>query len=168
MIWVTGLPNSGKTTFAYSLADQLRSLTKLTPVVLDGDDLRNCLSPLMTSADSYSTPYREKLSHCYARFGIALEQQGFCSIVSTVSFTSSIWDYNRHHDPRYFEIYLQDDFQLVKSRDQRSIYHDLNPTQIEEKYSHLPRPINPTIKIDPVEPERQLSSIIKSILTIYQ
>ena len=43
VIWLTGLPCSGKTTLAESLAEQLRS-ARLPVEVLDGDEIRRTIS----------------------------------------------------------------------------------------------------------------------------
>ena len=65
VIWITGLPGSGKTTIAKQLLERLSS-EKSTPIHLDGDELR----VLFGSSIGYSLAERRKLASQYSRLCI--------------------------------------------------------------------------------------------------
>lgn len=85
VIWVTGLPGSGKTT----LASQLKtwSLEKLgfCTLWIDGDDYRK----LYSGTTGHSTKERETLTRHYLTHAQLAAQQGIRSIVST--FSAQVW-----------------------------------------------------------------------------
>ena len=67
MIWITGFPNSGKTTLAKHLVSHFKSATSHTPLLLDGDLLRDALSSMIDVDRSYDVQYRLTLSYSYSR-----------------------------------------------------------------------------------------------------
>ena len=62
IIWITGLPGSGKTTLAKNLKSILETKVSNNIVLLDGDNIRNLLPYKM----SYSNEDRMKLAFFYS------------------------------------------------------------------------------------------------------
>jgi adenylylsulfate kinase len=116
VIWITGLPGSGKTTLAVELVKSLRK--HLANVVhLDGDSLRQVLSN-----HDYSIEGRKALALQYSGLAKLLAEQGQIVIVSTVSLFHDVHDWNRAHFPRYVEVWLQPSQDSLMQRDQKGLY----------------------------------------------
>jgi adenylylsulfate kinase-like enzyme/2-polyprenyl-3-methyl-5-hydroxy-6-metoxy-1,4-benzoquinol methylase len=84
IIWVTGLPGSGKSSVA---ADVVRLLGERShPAIhLDGEDLRFIVSDLLATTKEYETDTRRHLALSYFRLGNYLANQGFTVVVSAVA-----------------------------------------------------------------------------------
>lgn len=101
LIWITGLPGSGKTTLARNLASGYLKAKGITPIVLDGDELRTAIGE---SRYDYET--RIEVARKYQRLAQLLFSQGFIVIVATVSLFHEIQRSNREFFETYVEIFL--------------------------------------------------------------
>jgi len=121
VIWITGLSGAGKTTVAEALGQSLGE-RNLTPILLDGDVLRD----LFRSSDEISGTYirdeRIILAYKYALLCKKLSSQGFTVIASTISMYDEIYAWNRTNLPNYFEIYLKVPLKELRRRDPKKIY----------------------------------------------
>ena len=90
VVWVTGLPNSGKSTIADLVSVILRN-SGVHPVRLDGDCLRKVLPPIF----GYAPADRRALALFYAGLASELSRQGHLVIVSTVSLFHEVHEWNR-------------------------------------------------------------------------
>jgi adenylylsulfate kinase-like enzyme len=86
--WITGLPGSGKTTFACQLKERIKQAGE-NVIHLDGDEMRSCLNGKF----GYSKSERIFLGKYYLNLAISLQEQGFHIIVSTVSMFQEIYSY---------------------------------------------------------------------------
>ena len=77
VLWITGLPCSGKTTLAKSLQKNLRSFD-LNCLILDGDDIRSSIS----SDLDFSQKSRTENVRRVANISKMLNQQSIITIVS--------------------------------------------------------------------------------------
>jgi len=77
--WITGKAHSGKTTFAYSLRDQLRT-KGLSTVILDGDEIREAIGN-----QDYSNRGRWLHIERIAKLAQVFERQGVTPIIALVS-----------------------------------------------------------------------------------
>lgn len=146
MIWITGLPCSGKTSLAKAIKKRINSLgTKC--IHLDGDDLRKIMNIDYSDKSNFTEQRRLELSEIYSRFANLLEDQGFLTIVSTVSMNHHIRKINRKINNEYFEIYIKESFEILKKRDNKHIYKDLTPSEIKKMWIKAERPINPDLII---------------------
>lgn len=102
VIWITGLPGSGKTRLASALAAELAD-TDGPCLLLDGDDLRGALAPL---ADGYSETARRRFAHTYSNLAALADAQGLTCIVATVSLFAAVHALNRSRFGRYLEVLL--------------------------------------------------------------
>ena len=119
VIWVTGLSGAGKSTFAKGLIKILRS--NLQGVIhLDGDKLRDVFGK--QSPDSYLRENRLALANTYTKLAKALSDQKFIVIVSTISLFNEIHSWNRRNIKQYIEILLNPSMDILKKRDQKSLY----------------------------------------------
>ena len=103
VIWITGLSGSGKTFLANRLVEKYRS-EGLTPIHLDGDDLRF----IFETDQKYDSASRLNLAKVYSRLAKLLASQGHLVIVSTISMFHVIHELNRQTE-FYCEIYIESD-----------------------------------------------------------
>ena len=68
VLWLTGLPHSGKSTIAQKLSEQINNLA-----ILDGDELREWLSPKNDFSKEAVFAHNKKTSHIAKMF---LEHKG--------------------------------------------------------------------------------------------
>ncbi|MEM2759218.1 MAG: adenylyl-sulfate kinase [Nitrososphaerales archaeon] len=147
VIWLTGLPASGKTTHAYKLSETLQK-KNLSVEVFDGDELRSWLSP----EAGYVREDRERHIKRVAHISQILSRNGVITIVSLVSPYASTRAYARQLIGKFFiEVYLQCSLQTCMNRDTKGLYRNAlqgkinNMTGIQDTYEE---PNNPEITLN--------------------
>lgn len=118
VVWITGLPNSGKTTVSQLVSMKLRD-RGIMAIHLDGDDLRAILSHRW----GYSQADRIELAATYSRLAAHLAQQGALVVVSVVAMFDSVYERNRETIPNYLEIFLDVPYEERLLRDKNSAKH---------------------------------------------
>lgn len=116
VIWITGLPGSGKTTIATKLLKKLRS-HELQSVLLDGDELRAALNKF-----NYDKESRQNLAFTYAKLSRMLSLQGTIVLCATVSMFHSVRAWNRKNNVNYYEVYIKVTTETLMSRNQKMLY----------------------------------------------
>lgn len=117
VIWITGLPCSGKSSLARELAARLRT-RRPSVVVLDGDELRDAIAPDL----GYSLADRRECGFRYARLAVLLAGQDALVIVATLSMFDEIRAWTRASSPRYLEVLLRAPESLRRERDRRGLF----------------------------------------------
>lgn len=146
VIWLTGLPGSGKTTTAKLLEDELRARGHKVET-LDGDEVRKSLSPDL----GFSRADRETHARRVAYVSHLLSRNGIITVVALISPFRSVRDYARNLIGRFVEIWVKCPVETCKMRDPKGLYKDAasgkvsNLTGIQDPYEP---PLNPEIVID--------------------
>jgi adenylylsulfate kinase len=161
VIWITGLPGSGKTTIAQQLQHQLQKKS-ITPVLLDGDKLREVLAN-----QSYDSSSRKKLALTYAKLANLLSSQGHIVIVATVSLFHCIHEWNKKNNANYLEVFIKPCPQTLQERDQKGLYSsscnslgDRVGIQVSPEY-----PLSPNLTINNNK-EQDLHENVKLLLDV--
>ena len=167
VIWVTGLAGAGKSTFAKGLIKILRRNFQGV-IHLDGDQLRVIFGK--KSPDSYLKENRLALANTYAKLAKALSEQKFIVVVSTISLFNEIHSWNRRNIKQYIEILLNPPMDILKKRDQKSLYSSnsigtkKNITGLDIK---VELPTNPEFKFANFD-QTELNKVATKILKIYK
>jgi adenylylsulfate kinase-like enzyme len=117
VVWITGLPGSGKTTVSNLVAQHL-ARDGVLPVLLDGDRMR----AVLPAPVGYDEQARRQLASYYGRLALELSNQGHLVLCATVSLFQVTHAWNRAHLPRYLEVWLRAPVDQLRARDGKGIY----------------------------------------------
>jgi len=162
VIWVTGLPGSGKTTFSRRLHAFLTS-ERVNSIVLDGDELRAAFNHKF----GFTREERIEVAHIYINLAKVLANQGLVVIVSTVSLFNEIFTYLEIEIATAKTVFINANKNLLDVRNQkqlRSSEAQNSPgVSLEVDY-----PRNPTVTLRGDENEQELISIFKYLFRIVE
>lgn len=88
IIWLTGYPNSGKTTIAKKLIQSIKENLNVIPVWIDGDSFRRIFNVSQNQTENE----RIELGLKYARFAKEYCNQNHLVIVSTVAIYREVYE----------------------------------------------------------------------------
>ena len=146
VVWLTGLPASGKTTVARELERELR-IRGLKVEVLDGDEVRKWLSP----EAGFSQEDRERHLKRVAYVSHLLAKNGVVVIASFVSPYRSTREFARKLIGDFVEVYVKCSLKTCIERDPKGLYKKAlsgeikDMTGIQDVYEE---PQNPEIVVD--------------------
>ena len=146
VIWLTGLPGSGKTTIAQKLLKELKQ-RNLKVELFDGDEVRRNLSKgLGFSKEDRDTHNKRIIYVCEL-----LTRNSVNTIVSLISPYRSTRAYARQNLPKFVETYLKCSIEECIRRDPKGLYKKAlageitNMTGIQAPYEE---PQNPELTLD--------------------
>lgn len=117
VVWITGLPASGKSTFASHAARRLASSGR--PVLLlDGDEVRAALDP----APGYDAGGRDAFYRTLARLAGLAARQGMVVLVAATANRRSHRAYAREVAPHLIEVFVDVPVAECMRRDQKGLY----------------------------------------------
>jgi adenylylsulfate kinase len=146
VIWLSGLPGSGKTTMAKFLENEFRSLG-LRVETLDGDEVRRNLSPDL----GFSRFDREVHARRVSYVSLLLSRNGVITIVALISPFRSIRESARSVIGRFVEVWVKCSVETCSKRDPKGLYKQAqegkipNLTGIQDPYEP---PVDPELIID--------------------
>lgn len=143
--WITGLSGAGKTTIGKLLYKHLKA-KKDHVIFLDGDILREVYGNDLghTMEERYQVAMRN------VRLCRMIASQGIDVVCCTISMFDEVRQWNRAHITNYKEIYLEVPIEILKERDQKGLYTDVQLGRTENIVGmdlHLELPKNPDIII---------------------
>ena len=128
--WITGLPDSGKTTVGTALYYDLKKKGH-NVVILDGDIMKE-----ITSGSIYAQFERnDRLIRAkrYSQLSKLLSDQGVWVIVCVIAMYDEIRDWNRENINDYIEVFLNPSDEILKNRNTKGLYRKLNNVQLPKK-----------------------------------
>ena len=149
VIWLTGLPGSGKTTIAKALYPRLKELG-FKVELLDGDIVRKELSPEL----GFTKQDREVHARRVVYLSKILSRNGIISIVSLISPYRDFRRYARSEtnmNNNFYEVYVKCSLETCITRDPKGLYKKAlsgeikDLTGLQDPYEE---PENPEIIVD--------------------
>lgn len=117
VVWVTGLPSSGKSTFARRLVSRL--LERRRPaVLLDGDAVRAALVPRPGHDPASRLAFYETLGN----LALALAGDGQVAVVAATAHLRSFRDRVRARAPRFVEVLVDVPAEVCAARDPKGLW----------------------------------------------
>ena len=117
VVWLTGLPRSGKTTLARGLESKLKQPGHKVEV-LDGDEMRERL----TKGLGFSKEDRDENIRRISFVAQLLARNGVLVIVAAISPYRELRDEARREFPRFVEVYVKCPVEECMNRDFKGLY----------------------------------------------
>lgn len=117
VVWLTGLPSSGKTTLARAVKHRL-DLRKVPCCLLDSDEVRDALHP----RPGYGPAERAAFYATLAALAALLSRQGLVALVSATAHQRAYRDSARAVAPRFIEVYVDTPLEECRRRDTKGLY----------------------------------------------
>jgi len=164
VIWLTGLPSSGKTTIADALAQRLRG-DGLPVEVLDGDEVRQSLSADL----GFSAEDRQQHNRRVIFVSKLLIRNGLIVIIPLISPYQETREFARGELGRFLEVYVKCSLEECIRRDVKGLYAKAlrgeiaNFTGISDPYEEPERP-EITVETDITSLEACVNRILDAVL----
>jgi adenylylsulfate kinase len=163
VVWITGIPSSGKTTLVRMSAERLRE-RGLAVEILESDTIRRRLfdTPLYTERETQRV------------YEMLLETAGFLSgigvnvFISATGFRQAFRDRARRMFPRYLEVYAKCSLEVAMARDSQGLYQRALSGEIRglpgfQVEFEEPRSPDITLRTDMLKPDECVQRIIEAI-----
>jgi adenylylsulfate kinase len=125
VVWLTGLPASGKSTLARRIAARLGEARRGC-VVLDGDQVRAALVP----APGYDPASRDGFYATLANLAALLAGQGAIVLVPATAHRRRWRAEARARAPRFVEVHVATPLDECRRRDPRRLYAEADPAAV--------------------------------------
>ncbi len=117
VVWLTGLPSSGKSTLALRLIERLRQAGR-PAALLDGDEVRDALVP----SPGYDRSGRDAFYATLGRLAALLARQGVVAVVAATASRRAYREQARSLSPHFIEVYLDVPAEVCRRRDAKGLY----------------------------------------------
>ena len=114
VVWLTGLPQSGKSTLAARVRDSLGGRA----CILDSDQVRDAIVP----AHGYDDAGRDAFYETLARLAAMFAEQGLVVLVAATANLARYRQRARQLAPRWCEVYVAAPAEVCADRDQKGLY----------------------------------------------
>ncbi len=118
VVWLTGLPSSGKSTLAERVAAALRSKGLGAVCVLDGDAVRSVIAP----RHGYDPVSRDHFYDTLSGLAAMLAAQGLTVLVPATANLRAFRERARERAPRFIEVYVEAPAGEAMARDAKGLY----------------------------------------------
>lgn len=157
VIWLTGLPQSGKSTLARHVRDRLDRA-----IVLDSDEVRTALG-----AEAYERDDRDRFYAALARLAALLARQGHVVLVPATAPRRAHRELARAEAPVFVEVWVQTPLALCEQRDQKGLYAQARrgeaPNLPGLGVAYEP-PVAPEVTADGGHDERAVAEILHRVV----
>ena len=160
VVWLTGLPSSGKSTLAVKLADRLRA-QGVSALVLDGDEVRAALRP----SPGYDDASRDAFYETLARLATLLARQGSVILVPATAHRRAFRTRARALAPAFLELWVDTPLSDCARRDAKGLYqqsaaHGTSTLPGAQLGYETPEPDDHALRILPDQPWEPLVDTI--------
>jgi adenylylsulfate kinase len=146
VIWICGLPSSGKSTLARAIAER----SERPVIVLDGDEIRDALVP----RPGYDEASRDAFYDTLARLAALAAAQGLRAIVAATANRRAYRERARSLAPAFLEVLVDTPAELCIERDAKGLYRAAGPgSALPGVGVPFERPEAPDIIVGPGDPD---------------
>jgi adenylylsulfate kinase len=117
LVWITGLPSSGKTSLAEAVKQRL-TIQGVACCVLDGDAVRGAMQPPF----GYTAAERENFYATLGRLGALLAKQGLVVLAAATAPSKQHRAVGRQAAPAFVEVYVDTPLTECERRDRKGLY----------------------------------------------
>ncbi|HEU4532908.1 MAG TPA: adenylyl-sulfate kinase, partial [Polyangiaceae bacterium] len=117
VVWVTGLPASGKSTFGRALVEALKAEGRAA-CLLDGDEVRAALEP----KPGYDDAGRDAFYGTLASLASLLSHQGLAVVVAATAHRRAYRERCREIAPAFVEVFVDVPLGECRRRDDKGLY----------------------------------------------
>jgi len=146
VIWLTGLPASGKTTIARQLETRLKEMGKQVEV-FDGDEVRKNLS----SDLGFTKEHRRLHARRVAYVSELLARNGIVAVVALISPFREFRDEARNQIDNFVEVYVKCSIETCAKRDPKGLYKKAALGEIKDltgPQEPYEEPLRPEVIVD--------------------
>jgi adenylylsulfate kinase len=146
VVWLTGLPGSGKTTIARELEPKIRAMRRSVEL-LDGDEIRQNLSKGL----GFSREDRETHLRRVTYVAKLLSRNGVAVIASFISPYRNIREYARNETTNFLEVFVKCSIETCARRDPKGLYKKASSGKITDltgPQDLYEEPLNPDLVVD--------------------
>lgn len=118
VVWLTGLPSSGKSTLASEVQAALRASGEVGACRLDGDDVRADLVP----PPGYDEAARDGFYATLANLAARLAAQDLVVLVAATAHRSAFRERARALAPRFVEVHVDTPAETCAARDPKGLW----------------------------------------------
>jgi adenylylsulfate kinase len=129
VVWISGLPSSGKSTLARAVKSRLDE-SRVASCLLDGDEVRSALRP----SPGYDPDGRDAFYQTLIHFAVLLSTQGLVVLVAATASRSAYRESARELVPAYVEVEVSTPAAECERRDSKGLYAAARAGRIE----HVP------------------------------
>jgi adenylylsulfate kinase len=147
VVWIEGIPCSGKTTIAQAVSERLRS-TGQKVQILDGDEVRRMFSPEL----GFSRKDREVHARRVSYVARMLANHGVTVIVAMITpYETSRQAARAEVEEKFVEVWLQCPVEVCRERDAKGLYARAarggiaRMTGVDDPFEE---PLNPDLVVD--------------------
>ncbi|WP_438014820.1 adenylyl-sulfate kinase [Sorangium sp. So ce315] len=126
VVWITGLPASGKSTLAARVHGALLGEGRAS-CLLDGDQVRDALVP----RPGYDPRGRDDFYETLARLAALLARQGLVAVVAATAHRRAYRERARALAPRLVEVYMEVSPEVCRERDPKGLYRSAGAGEID-------------------------------------
>jgi len=120
VVWLTGLPASGKSTLARRIVTRLREAGR-EPLLLDSDELHEVLVP----RHGHDEAGRDAFYRSIAGLAALVARHGMIAVVAATAHRRIWRDLARASAPRFVEVYVATPIDECRRRDPKGLYERL-------------------------------------------
>lgn len=161
IIWITGIPASGKTTLARRIVRHYRNEGRPAEIV-DGDDVRKVVSSTL----GFSKEDRLENNRRIAWIARLLARNGIITVVASVSpyqaGRKSARDEAVSDGIAFVEVYTCCSQSVAQSRDARGVYELKNVTGLGAPYE-VPTTAEIVVDTERLDPDQALAEVLKRL-----
>jgi adenylylsulfate kinase len=163
VVWLTGIPASGKSTVAEGLIAALRR--KAVPVeLLDSDVVRAFISPDLR----YSPEARDQNTKRLAFIAQMLARHGVWTVIAAVSSERRFRDRARGMTERFVEVWVKCPLEVCRQRDPKGLYRKADQglvTDVAGLHQPYEEPLHPeaVLETDGEPPEQSVQRLVQAL-----